>query len=100
MAGYRIVADPTEASWRADWAKCWDHARKRGWTEVRGEVLADGTPGGGRIICLREDADCTERLDRAGTMLQDYRAILMRLQEIGTIRGWLYDDDDDGAEAP
>jgi hypothetical protein len=86
----RIILDPTEDVWRADWVKHWAYCREAGWTEVRTELLADGTPGAERLVCLREDADCTREMGRG--IKYDYRVALIRLQKIGWIRGWLYDE--------
>lgn len=89
VAPTRIVADPTEAMWRRDWEKHWAYARRAGWTVVMSGVDAAGNPTGESIIALRDGADCTRLMGRG--IRYDYRLALSRLQEIGTLRGWLVD---------
>lgn len=77
----RIIADPTEAVWRADWAKHWAYARDAGWTDTARDSL------GNEMEFLRDDVDCTKEMGRG--VAYDWRHGIARLQQIGTIRGWL-----------
>lgn len=92
---YQIVLDPTEAIWRKDWDNLWFHCITRGWV-IR---VHHPCPWGlgfeyDPMLVLNPELDCIEYMGQKKRQIQiDYRQLLIRLEQLGTWRGWLHAGD-------